>query len=170
MDSTRNPRLWSMARKHMWGQVYEPLVDDQWPHNSHFCGKYHEQPFSIIPNANTYGFLTNKWSPPEIQECDIWQGNISGVGCTSLWSMINGHTTYFCRRPHNPHFCPRNGLHQKSKNAIYGKQTYVGWCVRASSRWLMATQPPFFRKYHERPFSIIPKANTYGFLTKKWSL
>jgi hypothetical protein len=22
-----------MARKHMWGEVYEPLVDDQWPHN-----------------------------------------------------------------------------------------------------------------------------------------
>jgi hypothetical protein len=20
----------------MWGQVYEPLVDDQWPHNPHF--------------------------------------------------------------------------------------------------------------------------------------
>jgi hypothetical protein len=28
---------------------------------------------------------------------------------------------------------------------------------------------PIFRKYHKRPFSIIPKANTYGFLTKKWS-
>jgi hypothetical protein len=23
-------------------------------------------------------------------------------------------------------FCPRNGLHQKSKNVIYGKETYVG--------------------------------------------
>jgi hypothetical protein len=20
----------------MWGEVYEPLVDDQWPHNPHF--------------------------------------------------------------------------------------------------------------------------------------
>jgi hypothetical protein len=27
------------ARKHMWGEVYEPLVDDQWPHNPHFCRK-----------------------------------------------------------------------------------------------------------------------------------
>jgi hypothetical protein len=25
-----------MARKHMWGEVYEPLVDDQRPHNPHF--------------------------------------------------------------------------------------------------------------------------------------
>jgi hypothetical protein len=41
----------------------------------------------------------------------------------------------------------------------------------------MATQPPFFMKIamsdlensHERPFSIILEANTYGFLTKKWS-
>jgi hypothetical protein len=49
-----------MARKHMWVQVYESLVDDQWPHNTHFYRKYHERPFSIIPKANTYGFLT-KW-------------------------------------------------------------------------------------------------------------
>jgi hypothetical protein len=42
------------------------------------------------------------------------------VRCTSLWSMINGHTT-----------------------------------------------PIFVENSHERPFSIIPKANTYGFLTKK---
>ena len=38
----------------------------------------HERPISIIPKANTYGFLTKKWS------------------------------------------------HQKSKNVIYGKETYVG--------------------------------------------
>jgi hypothetical protein len=72
--------------------------------------------------ANTYGFLTKKWSPPEIQECDVWQGNICGVSCTSLWSMINGHTT-----------------------------------------------PIFVGNSHERPFSIISNANTYGFLTKKSS-
>jgi hypothetical protein len=33
----------------------------------------------------------------------------------------------------------------------------------------MATQPLFFENSHERPFSIILKANTYGFLTKKCS-
>jgi hypothetical protein len=82
----------------------------------------HERPFSIILEANTYGFLTKKWSPPEIQECDLWQGNICGARCMRLWSMINGHTT-----------------------------------------------PIFVENSHERPFSIIPKANTYGFLTKKWS-
>jgi hypothetical protein len=82
----------------------------------------HERPFSIIPKANTYGFLTKKWSPPEIRECDLWQGNICGVRCMILWSMINGHTT-----------------------------------------------PIFVENNHELPFSIMPKANTYGFLTKKWS-
>jgi hypothetical protein len=56
----------------MWGEVYEPLVDDQWPHNPHFAENSHERPFSIIPKANTYEFLTKKWSPPEIQECDCW--------------------------------------------------------------------------------------------------
>jgi hypothetical protein len=41
---------------------------------------------------------------------------------------------------------PRNGLHQKSKNVIYGKETYVGWGVWASGQWSMATQPPFLSK------------------------
>jgi hypothetical protein len=79
----------------MWDQVYEPLVIDQWPHNLHFFENSMNDHFSIIPKGNTYGFLTNKWSPPEIQECDLWQGNICVVRCTSLWSMINGHTTPF---------------------------------------------------------------------------
>jgi len=35
-----------------------------------------------------------KRSPPKIQESDLWQGSICGVRCTSLWSMINGHTTH----------------------------------------------------------------------------
>ena len=77
----------------MWGEVYEHLVDDQWPHTPIFVENSHERPFSIIPKANTYGFLTKKWSAPEIQEYDLWQGNICGVRCTNLWSMINGHTT-----------------------------------------------------------------------------
>jgi hypothetical protein len=87
-----------------------------------FVENSHERPFSIIPKANTYGFLTKKWTPPEIQECDLWQGNICGVRCTSLWSMINGHT-----------------------NTI------------------------FVENSHERPFSMTLKANTHEFLTKKWS-
>jgi hypothetical protein len=78
--------------------------------------------FLIISKANTNKFLAKKWSPPENQEYDLWQGNIRGAWCTSLWSMINGHTT-----------------------------------------------PIFVENSHERPFSIIPKANAYEFLTKKWS-
>jgi hypothetical protein len=105
-----------MARKHMWGEVYDPLIDDQWPNNPHFVENSHERPFSIIPKANTYEFLTKKWSPLEIQKFDLWQGNICGVRCTSIWSMINGHTT-----------------------------------------------PIFDENSHERPFSIVPEANTYGF-------
>jgi hypothetical protein len=41
----------------MWGEVYEPLVDDQWPHNPHFVENNHERSFSIILKANTYEFL-----------------------------------------------------------------------------------------------------------------
>jgi hypothetical protein len=76
----------------MCSEVYEPLVKDQWPHNPIFVENSHELQFSIIPKANTFGFLPKKWSPLEIQECDLWQANISGVRYTSLWSMINGHT------------------------------------------------------------------------------
>jgi hypothetical protein len=106
----------------MWCEVYEPLVI-----NGHttpiFVKNSHVRPFSIIPKANTYGFLTNEWCTPEIQECDLWQGNICGVRCTSLWSMINGHTT-----------------------------------------------PIFVRNSHERPFSIIPIANTWRSLRDKFLL
>ena len=95
--------------------------------------------------------------------------------------MINGQTTpIFIENSHErpfsiipkapTDFWPKNGVHQKSKNVIYGKETYVGWGERASGQWSMATRPPFFvENSHERPFSIIPKANTYGFLTKKCS-
>jgi hypothetical protein len=58
-----------------------------------FVGKSHERPFLIIPKANTYGFLTKKWSPPEIQEFDLWHENICGVRYMGHWKMINGHTT-----------------------------------------------------------------------------
>jgi hypothetical protein len=89
----------------MWGEVYEFLVDVQWTHNPHFVENSHEQPFTIIPKANTYGFLNKKWSPPEIQECDLWQGNICGVRCTNLRSTINGHTTLiFVENSMNNHF------------------------------------------------------------------
>jgi hypothetical protein len=61
----------------MWGEVYEALVDDQWPHNPIFAENSQERPFSMTPKANTYGFLT------------------------------------------------KTGLDHKSKNVIYGKETYV---------------------------------------------
>jgi hypothetical protein len=79
----------------MCGEMYEPLVNDQWHITSIFVENSHERPFSITLKPNIYGFLTKKWSPLEIQECDLWQGNICGVWCTSLWSMSNGHTTPF---------------------------------------------------------------------------
>jgi hypothetical protein len=41
---------------------------------------------------------------------------------------------------------PRNGLRQEFKNVIYGKETYVGLGVEASSWWSKAVQPPFSRK------------------------
>jgi hypothetical protein len=93
MVSSQNRIMWPMARKHMWGEVYEPLVDDQRQHNPIFVENNHERSFSIISKANTFGFFTKKGSPPEIQECDLWHWNICGVRCTSLWSLMNVHST-----------------------------------------------------------------------------
>jgi hypothetical protein len=39
-----------------------------------------ERPFSVIPKANTYGFLMKKWSTPESEECDLWKENYVGYG------------------------------------------------------------------------------------------
>jgi hypothetical protein len=70
-----------------------------------FVGNSYERPFSIKPKSNTYKFLTKKWSPPEIQEFDLWQGNICMVSCTTLWLMINGQTTLiFVENSMNAHF------------------------------------------------------------------
>ena len=147
-----------------------------------FVENSHERPFSIIPKANTYGFFTKKWSPPEIQECDLWKGNICGVRCTSLWSMINGHTTpIFVENSHERPFSiipkanTQGFLTKKwSPREIQDCDLWqLNICgVRCTSLWSMLnghTTPFFVENSHERLFSIIPKANTYGFLTKKWS-
>ena len=44
----------------MWGEVYEPLVDDQWPHNPHFVKNSHERPlaFGIFENGRSWLFST----------------------------------------------------------------------------------------------------------------
>jgi hypothetical protein len=147
-----------------------------------FVENSHERPFSIVPKANTNGFLTKKWSPLEIQECDQWQENICGVKCTSFWSMINGHTTpIFVENSHERPFS------MTRKPNTYGFLTkkwsppLIQECdlwqgniceVRCTSLWSMInghTTRIFDENSHERPFPIIPKANTYRFLTKKWS-
>jgi hypothetical protein len=45
----------------MWGEVYKPLVDDQWYTTPIFVENCYERPFSMTLKANTYGFLTKKW-------------------------------------------------------------------------------------------------------------
>jgi hypothetical protein len=46
-----------MASNYMWGEVYEPLVDDPWPENPIFVNNSHEPLFSIILKTNTYGYF-----------------------------------------------------------------------------------------------------------------
>jgi hypothetical protein len=102
-----------------------------------FLENSHERPFSIIPKDNTYGFLTEKLSPPEIQECDLWKGNICGVRCTSLWSMatqlaflskiaMNDHFHSIILKDNTYGFFTKKWSPPKSNNVIYGKETYVG--------------------------------------------
>jgi hypothetical protein len=56
-----------MARKHMWGEVYEYLDDDHRPHNPIFIKNNNERQFFIIPKTNTYRFFTKKWSQEKNQ-------------------------------------------------------------------------------------------------------
>jgi hypothetical protein len=71
------------------------MVDDQWPQNLYFVENSHERPFSIIPKANTNGFLTKKWSPPEsknvIYNKETYVGDVYEPLVDDQW-------------PHNPHF------------------------------------------------------------------
>ena len=142
----------------------------------------HERPFSIILEANTYGFLTKKWSPPEIQECDLWQGNICGVRCTILWSMMNGHSTpIFVGNSHEWQFsiiskANTNGFLTKKwfppkiqECDLWQEKLCVVKCTSLCSMINGHKTPIFVENSHERPFSMTRKANTYGFLTKKWS-
>jgi hypothetical protein len=132
--------------------------------------------------ANTYEFLTNKWSPREIQDSDLWQENICGVKCTSLWSMINGHTTpIFVENSHEPpfsmtlkantyDFLTNKWSPREIQDCDLWQENICG--VKCTSLWSMInghTTPIFVENSHERPFSMIVKANTYGFLAKKWS-
>jgi hypothetical protein len=146
-----------------------------------FYENSHERPFSIILEANTYGFLTKKWSPPEIQECDLFQGNICGVRCMSLWSIINGHTTsIFVENSHERPFSiipkantygfltkkwspPKIQECDLRQGNICGVRCMILWSTINGHTTLF-----FVENSHERPFSMTLKANTYGFLTKKW--
>jgi hypothetical protein len=147
-----------------------------------FVENSHEWTFSIIPKVNTYRFLPKKSTPPEIQECDIWQENICGVRCTSLWPMINGNTTpIFVENSHERPF----SIITKAKTYRFLTKKWspleIQECdlwqgnkcgVRCTSLWSMINgnrTPIFVENSHERPFSIIPKANTYGYFTKKSS-
>jgi hypothetical protein len=176
MVSSQNRIMWPMARKHMWGEVYEPLVDDQRQHNPIFVENNHERSFSIISKANTFGFFTKKGSPPEIQECDLWHWNICGVRCTSLWSLMNDHSTPIFVE--NCHGWPFTIILKANTYEFFTKKwspPEIQECdlwqgnicgVMCMSLWLMInglTTPIFVENSHDRPFSIIPKANNYGF-------
>jgi hypothetical protein len=104
-DVVRGTPISGYRQKHMWVRCMSLWSMINGHTTPIFVRNSHEQPFSIIPNANNYGFLTKKWSPPEIQECDLWKENICGVKCMSLWPMINGHTTLiFVKTSMNDHF------------------------------------------------------------------
>jgi hypothetical protein len=110
--------------------------------NTIFDENCHERPFSIILKANIFGFFTKKWSPLEIQECDLWQGNIYGVTCTSLWQR---------------NICGVRCTSLWQRN-ICGVRCTRLWSMMNGHSNLLSVE-----NSHEWPFSIIPKANTYGF-------
>jgi hypothetical protein len=139
-----------------------------------FVENSHERPFSIIPKANTYGYLTKKSSPLEIQEYNLWQENTCGVRCTNVWSMVNGNTTPIFVE--NSHERPFSIISKTNTHGFFTKKwspPEIQECdlcqgnicgVRCTSLLSMFnghTTPIFVENSLERPFSMIPKANTY---------
>jgi hypothetical protein len=127
MVSTKNPRMWCMTRN-ICGVSYTSLWSMIKGHTTPiFVRISHERPFSIIPNANTYGFLTKKWSPPE-----IYGKKTCGVRCMSLWSMINCHTTpIFVKNSMTTIFNNTKGLHLR----IFDQEMVF---IRNPKMWSMA--------------------------------
>jgi hypothetical protein len=164
---------WGVRVSGWWSMATQPPF---------FVANSHEWTFSIIPKVNTYGFLPTKSSALEIQECDLWQGNICGVRCTILSSMINGHTTpIFIENSHERPFIiimkantygflTKKLSPPKIQECNLRQGNICGmWCTSLWSMIKGHTTPIFVENSHEGPFSIIPMAHTYGFLTKKWS-
>jgi hypothetical protein len=164
---------WGVQASSRWSLATQPPFLSKIAMNDHIQWHWRLTPTDFLPRNGLHHKSKNV-----ILGKETYVG--WGVRAFDRWSMAaqppflskiakNDHFQWHWRlTPTN--FWPRNDLLHKSKNVIYGNGTYVGWGVRASSRWSMATQPPFFVKNsHERPYSMTLKANTYGFLTKKWS-
>jgi hypothetical protein len=98
----------------MWGEVYVPLVDDQCPCNPYFDENCHEQLFSIIRKDNIYKFFTKKWSPPEIQECDL-------LARKRMWGEMY-EPLVDDQWQHNPIFFENS--HERSFSIIHKANTY----------------------------------------------
>jgi hypothetical protein len=145
MVSTRNPRMWSMARKLMWGEVYgasgrwsmatQPPFLSKIAMNDHFQGHWRLTP-------------TNFWPTNGLHEKSkiVIYGKKTFVGwsvqASGRWSMAT-QPPFLSEIAMNDHFQWHWRL---TKNMIYGKETYIWWGVRASGRRSMATQPPFVSK------------------------
>jgi hypothetical protein len=117
MVSTRNPRLWPMGRKDLWGELHELLVDDKWPHNPHVCRKLHGRPFSIIPKANTYGFFYQQMVSTRNPRNVIYGKETYvgwGVWASGRWSMAT-----------QPHFF--ENCHEWPFSIIQKANTYNFW-------------------------------------------
>jgi hypothetical protein len=77
----------------MWGEMYEPLVYDQWQHNPFFVENRHERSFSILLKANTYIFFDKELiSTRNLIMLPMARKHML-VRYMILWSMMNGHST-----------------------------------------------------------------------------
>jgi hypothetical protein len=68
-----------------------------------FDRKRSERKFSLISKANIYVFLTDKWTPPKTNQCDLCQGNMCGLSNRRPSLMINGHMASIFGRKRRKH-------------------------------------------------------------------
>jgi hypothetical protein len=74
-----------MVRKHMWGQAYEPMVDDQWLHNPSFLSKIAWT--AIFNNTEVYHLRIVDEEMVSTRNPRMWY-----MSKKHMWGVVYGNT------------------------------------------------------------------------------
>jgi hypothetical protein len=73
MVCTKTSRNCFTTRKHVFGKDYDPPIKERCAYGRYFSSKIVMNVCFGNIKANTNDFFTKNWSPPKVQESDLWQ-------------------------------------------------------------------------------------------------